>query len=372
MNDNKKTIVFAAGGTGGHIFPALTVARRFLDLSKDTKVLFVGGGGELEKRLMSTSGFDYEAVQSTGVVGKGFSGILKFVKNFIFGFSKLSKLYKQRNVKLVIGFGGYPTVIPVLVAVLRRTPILIFEQNGIPGVANKFLATFAAKIFMVPTSLKIENSFKSRKNVQTILNPVRPDIKAVKGWSPRLEGQPLKILVIGGSQGAKSLNESILNLKDFFYEHSIELVHQTGKADFEKFREAYKDNISLKAFEFIEDMPAALDAADLIICRAGAGTVSEITYLRIPTIFVPLPISKEHQKFNVLHLVEGKAAKMYPQNESLSENLKSFILEVNKDREILKSMNLSFSKVPELSGVEDGSTILSEEIYSQISKQRNG
>ena len=344
-----KTLVFAAGGTGGHIIPALTTARSIKDKFPEINIVFVGAGGELENKLYANSGFEHFTIPTSAILGKKLFGLISLLKNSISNFRKLKKIYTEHNVCLVIGFGGYPSFFPVFSAFLFGVPRIVFEQNGIVGLANKLLALIASHVYSVP---------KARgfvlKSPKYILNPVRKEVKNVKKWKLPEANERLKILVIGGSQGAVSLNKSILNIKDFFKTNQIELSIQTGKLDYDRVKKECENYPNINVFEYIENMAQALEDATLVICRAGAGAVSEIAITRRPAIFVPLAISQGHQKYNALYLVERGASVMFEQDSKLSENLKVFLTASINDPQKLLAMNLAFEDIPELKNINDG------------------
>jgi len=186
----------------------------------DVNILFIGSGGELERKLMQDIEFAYLPIDAQAILGRGISGIFKFIKAFFPKLYLICKIYKKNSVKLVIGFGGFPSFLPVLTSKVLRLPSFVFEQNAKIGLANKFLGLFATKIFAVPGA----NAF-FRKDVVSVLNPVREEIKAVEDWVAPQNGAKIRVLVVGGSQGAVSLNTEIMKLKDFFETTQIKLIH---------------------------------------------------------------------------------------------------------------------------------------------------
>ena len=308
--------------------------------------------------------FAYMSVNSTPVVGKGVFALIKFFSGFWDRISLLRNTYRLKNVKVVIGFGGYPAVLPCLAALSLFIPTLIFEQNGQAGNANRLLAFFATKVFAVPGVVGL--SFRKKTFV---LNPVRDEIREFKKSTDALVDGPLKVLVLGGSQGAVSLNTAILDLKNLFSDGRCQLIHQVGAFDLVRMTELFSEIKNVTILPYIEDMAGTLSQADIVICRAGAGTVSELTSIKKPAIFVPLAIAQGHQRYNALHLVKGGAALMFDQNENLSkyirENLELFI----NDRELLRKMERAYNSVPELEGVEDGAAIISSQLGEYLKRE---
>lgn len=359
-----KTILFAAGGTGGHILPALAVSKKLNSLLSDKKELFsfefCGGGGELELEIYKKNNISYLIFPATGVIGKGFSGLLSFIRNFFKNFVFARKIFIEKNVAFVIGFGGYPSIVPILAAASMSIPNCIFEQNGLYGRANTFLSLFTKKVFAVPYArgLVFKKSIKA-------LNPIREELRIIPQWQEKEKVSDLNILVLGGSQGAVSLNTAIIQTLNTLSDRGITIRIQTGNLDYDRVLNATKERQNVYIYKFIDDMPNMLAQADLVICRAGAGTVSEITYSRRPTIFVPLAIAGGHQKYNCDHLVKAGAALLFEQDSQLVNNLENFFktLEIQS----LSNMNKKFSDVLEISGIPDAAELISDYVCRQLS-----
>jgi UDP-N-acetylglucosamine--N-acetylmuramyl-(pentapeptide) pyrophosphoryl-undecaprenol N-acetylglucosamine transferase len=359
LGDLMSTVVFAAGGTGGHIIPALTTATLLKAKRPEIEILFIGSGNDLEKKLLENSPFKYYSVNAVAIVGNNINGLIKFVLTFIPSIIELSKIYEKEEVKVVIGFGGYTSVLPIIASFFSSIPRIIFEQNGKVGLANKFLAIIANKIYAVPGVKRI--FFRKPK---VILNPVREEIKA--SIVPPKEKLPLKIFIFGGSQGAVTMNTAITQILDILSVENCEVVHQTGQKDFERIKKIYKDKPNLHAISYIENMHTIIQESDLLICRAGASTVSEVTSSKKPAIFIPLAISRSHQKYNVSHLLKGGAAFMLEQDVNLESNLRQILLSIFLNTNKLTKMHLAYDGIKELNELTDGAEELTTCIQSYL------
>ncbi len=319
---NKPAVVFAAGATGGHIFPAIAIASKLKNSEVD-KIL-IGSGSEVEKKILkSNTDIKHLTIASTAIRGKGIVGILKFL--FILPKSLFESInyYRANNVKCVLGFGGYPSVIPVLAARILGLPVIIQEQNAYPGFANKFLSFFAKHTFCVPGA-------KGLKDPKTeVMNPVREEFEDV---AKSAESKKIRLLVMGGSQGAQSLNTIIAELADFLDEKEFNLIHQCGQKDFKRIEEIYKEKkLDVELVSFIQNLPEVFEKVDLIISRAGAMSISEISASGRAAIYVPLNIAGGHQIENTASLVKIGAAKVVKQDKNLKNNLEKELLSITKE-----------------------------------------
>ncbi len=328
-------VIIAAGGTGGHLFPALAVAEALHAEGKETEITFIGVGTELEKKLLGKTPFRHHVVPFTGLVGKGIKGVGAVMFQLPRAFFKVMKLYLQHRPDLVIGFGGYPSVVPVCVAKCLFIPVFIHEQNVQIGVANKMLSLFSKKTFAVHGA----QGFWGR-NVEHLDNPVRAVFREVSPWRSPKAGEPFCLLVFGGSQGARSLNSAMVELAELFSQLSIRVIHQTGRNDFSRVKEGYArgSNLSVEVVEFIDDMKSAYEQAHLVVCRAGAMSVSELSAVRRPVIFVPLAIALGHQAKNAEHLVQRKRALIVLDNQELGKRLGEILVDFVRHPEKLEAM----------------------------------
>jgi len=294
-------IVITTGGTGGHIFPALAVAGEVRRRDPACRVLFLGGPGP-EGELARKAGLEFRELPAQGVVGRGLKGLVAstwLVRGLFKSFAALREFRPQA----VIGFGGYAGFCPVLAARLLGIPTAVHEQNSVPGVTNRILGRVARRVFLsFPDQGKAFRASKTRLSG----NPVRPEIAAVGQDESRTQGRHL--LVLGGSQGARAVNDAVLAALPLLAAAKVTLTHQAGPADQDRVRQAYEaaglpgDWVA----GFIEDMAGAYARADLLLCRAGATTVFEAAAAGRPAVLVPFPhATHDHQTVNARALAQA-------------------------------------------------------------------
>jgi UDP-N-acetylglucosamine--N-acetylmuramyl-(pentapeptide) pyrophosphoryl-undecaprenol N-acetylglucosamine transferase len=309
-----KRIVIMAGGTGGHIFPALAVAQ-FLQ-NQGWQVSWLGTKAGLESRVIPENGIEIDWLSVSGVRGKGVlskaSAIFKLAKSC----AEARKILKQRKPDVVLGMGGFVAAPGGLMAKVLGIPLIIHEQNRVVGTTNRLLAKIATKVLQ-----GFPNSFAPKFEAICTGNPLRETLKHIPP-APLQRGENLRIFVLGGSQGAKALNETVPNAIALL-KNPVQVRHQTGSAMQNDVAETYKKlNLNAQASAFIDDMAAAYSWADLIICRAGAMTVSEVAAMGIPAIFIPLPIAiDDHQTANAKYLTDAGAGLLLKQSDLTAESL---------------------------------------------------
>lgn len=347
-NDNKTyRFIIAGGGTGGHVFPAIAIADALKQQQPDCEILFVGAKGRMEMEKVPQSGYNIIGLEVVGFQ-RNFS-----LKNILFPFKLIKSLIQAfsvlRNFKpdACVGVGGYASGPVLFIAALMRIKIFIQEQNSYPGITNKILSRFACKIFVAYDNL---NLFFNQEKIILTGNPVRKDITAdLPDKNSAIDFfhlQPDKktILVIGGSLGARTINESIEKNIDFFSEYKLQLVWQTGKIYYEGIIERTKSkNLKdIKIHQFVKEMNIAYSAADIIISRAGALSISELCIIGKPVILIPSPnVSEDHQTKNAMALVDRNAAVLVKDNEA-KENLAATVLEIiqNESKQRTLSENI--------------------------------
>lgn len=313
-------LVVTTGGTGGHIFPALSVAAEVRRRNPAARVLFLGGSGP-EGELARKAGLEFRALPAVGVLGRGVRGLLAV---FTVSRGVLLALGALRNFKpqAVIGFGGYAGFCPVLAAALLGIPTAVHEQNSVPGVTNRLLGKVVRRVFV---SFDDKNQLFPAVKVARTGNPVRAEISALA----RREGSfGRNLLVLGGSQGAKALNDAVISALPQLLEARVSLLHQAGTADESRVRAAYAaagaDPDSVRGF--MDDMAYAYAWADLALCRAGASTIFELAATGTPSVLVPFPhAAHDHQRVNAEHLEGLGAAVLLDQRELSAERLAGLI-----------------------------------------------
>jgi len=306
-------VILSTGGTGGHIFPALAVARELRDRNPGVEILFLGGSGP-EGELAARHGLRFQALPARGIIGRGVSGLLSGLGWLGLGLPRALAAVRRFRPDAAIGFGGYAGFCPILAARLLLVPTAVHEQNSVPGVTNKVLGKVVKRIFLsFPDTAGV---FPAKKCVLTG-NPVRRDIvEAAAARKGRVRGG--RLLVLGGSQGARPINDAVIAALPELMAAGVTLVHQAGKADFQRVRASYEtagaDPSQVR--DFIEDMAAEYARADLALCRAGATTVFEVAAARVPAIFVPFPqATHDHQTRNARAMADLGAAVLLPQAE---------------------------------------------------------
>jgi len=311
------TIVIAAGGTGGHLYPAVALAREFLQCNPKMKILFVGTARGLESKVLAHEGFELALISAKPVMGRGPIDILKGLCAMPVSFWQCRTILRQRRADLVIGVGGYTSPMMVMAAALNGVPRVILEPNAHPGLANKAVGPFVQRVFLAFSSAAA--AFHASK-VRVVGTPIRREFlsRAVSSPETKRADRP-HILIFGGSQGAKAINTAAIEgLPGFLKEHpSITVTHQTGELDYARVTEAYgQAGVSVDVVPFLYDMPSAINAADLVVARAGAMTVAELTVCGKPAILIPLPTAiYDHQTKNAKVLADAGAARVITQAE---------------------------------------------------------
>ena len=329
-------IVIAAGGTGGHIFPALAVAEALQQRNKAVKIVFLGTGAEVERKLIAGAGFELHALPFAKIRGAGWKGALSFLAAFPRALQQALSIYRALNPALVLGFGGYPAVIPLIGARLKGIPVFLHEQNVEPGLANKFLSLLAERLYAVPGA----ENFWNKRRLTHLPNPVREVFTSVPAWQPPASGQPFTLLIVGGSQGAVTLNTALLAILGELKKLNVRILHQTGALDYERVQKAYADEdyAESEPFAFTNNIAAFYARAHLVVCRAGAMTAAEVSAAGRPAIYVPLRIAAGHQAENVRALVQAGAARMLEQDEDLAVRLAAELTALRNSPEVLAEM----------------------------------
>jgi len=305
-----KTLLIMAGGTGGHIFPALAVAHKMRDAG--WRVVWLGNPDGMEARLVPQHGFEMVWVKFAALRGKGLLRKLLLPFNLLRGFWQAWRALRQVQPHVVLGMGGYITFPGGMMAALAGVPLVLHEQNSVAGLANKVLARVADRILSgFPDVLA---------KAEWVGNPVRPEIAALPAPAERLAGRsgPLRLLVIGGSLGAQALNELVPQGMALLGAEALpQIVHQAGEKHIEALQANYAAvGVPAHCVPFIEDMAGAYEWADLVICRAGALTIAELAAAGVASILVPYPHAvDDHQTGNARFLVNVGGAFLLPQGE---------------------------------------------------------
>jgi UDP-N-acetylglucosamine--N-acetylmuramyl-(pentapeptide) pyrophosphoryl-undecaprenol N-acetylglucosamine transferase len=330
------SVLIMAGGTGGHVFPALAVAKQLE--REGVRVVWLGTPGSFESRLIPATGIPFHEVPVRGLRGKGWLGWLKAPLALARALLLALRALRKLSPNLVLGMGGYATGPGGVAARLLGKPLVIHEQNAVPGLTNRLLARIATRVLEA-----FPGSFPAPRRARHTGNPVREEVVRLPAAEQRLTGRTgtLRVLVLGGSQGARVLNEVVPSAIAGLADPSIvEVRHQTGEAHLEATRERYRGaGISAHPVAFIEDVAGAYGWADLVVSRAGALTISELAVAGVASVLVPFPHAvDDHQTRNGLYLVNAHAAVLIDQSELNATRLGGLLAEFHGARERLLSM----------------------------------
>lgn len=340
-------VILTTGGTGGHVFPALAVAEALKRRFPDGKTLFVGGCYGREREWALAAGLDFEGLPVRGVMGRGVRSLYAIgsLLNAVFRARGIIQRFKP---DVVIGFGGYAAFPSMAAARLAGIPLIVHEQNAVSGLANRILGRMARKICLsMPVVMK---GFDAGKTVLTG-NPVRGAIAELDKSGTEKKFAEKRLLVLGGSLGARKLNNAVLTMLPELADAGVSIWHQTGPADFETIQARYRAaGVSgARVVPFISDMAEAYAWADLALCRAGATTIAELSLAGVPAFFVPFPFATHnHQVLNARQLVDRDAALMLEEREldsMTTEELSQRILELLGTPETLARMSGNIRKL---------------------------
>lgn len=349
-------VIIAGGGTGGHVFPAISIAEEIVRRDPGNEILFVGTKRGLENELLNKRGFKIRHISSGGIVGKGFFKSMTGFFSAAMGLIESASIIRDFRPDAVVGVGGYVSGPLVLSAAVLRVPTAICEQNTVPGVTNRILGRFVKRVFV---SFKGSGKFFAEDKVIVTGNPVRNEI--LQNASTVRVPETLTCLVFGGSQGAGKLNCSVPEALSRIGRKDLFVIHQTGTVDVDSVKKAYdRFHIHADVLTFIDDMAGAYGKCDFVIGRAGAGTVAEITALGKPSLLVPFPhATHNHQYENARALERAGAAILVKDEEATPENIaRALDILLNKDK--LNTMAESAGKL--------GRPGAAAEIVDEISK----
>lgn len=323
---NLKRVLIMAGGTGGHVFPGLAVAKMLKDQGVD--VQWLGTSKGIEARLVPEAGIPLHFLTIGGLRGKGIKTLLKAPFKVIGAIMQAKKIIRDTNPQVVLGMGGYASGPGGMASWLMRRPLVIHEQNAKAGYTNKILGKFAKRILE-----GFPDAFSPQAKVRSVGNPVRNEIESLGSPSTRIpkQRQPFHLLVIGGSLGAQALNDVVPKALALLpKDERPEVIHQAGPNHFENAKNNYESmGITAKIDPFIKDMAATYGWADIVLCRAGALTVAELCAAGVGAIFVPFPHAvDDHQTANASFMVAAGAAICVQQRDLTAEKLAGMIKEL--------------------------------------------
>ena len=351
-------IIISGGGTGGHIFPALSIARAIQRRDEGAIILFVGAHDRMEMEKVPAAGYKIIGLPIAGFQRSLSLKNLTFFPKLIISLMKCKSIIKTFKPDVVIGVGGFASGPLLKVAQQLKIPTLIQEQNSYAGVTNKLLSSKAKKICVAYDNM---DKYFPKNKVVNLGNPVRKDLQDIKDKNTEaldffnLRPEKRTILVVGGSLGARTINESIALNIDELVRKDIQVIWQTGKYFFNKAKEEITryNNHKVQVWEFINRMDLAYSAADIIISRAGAGTISELCIVGKPVVLVPSPnVSEDHQTKNAQALVQKKAA-ILVKDKDAKENMIKETLKLLKDDNKWVEMRVNLQKLAKPNADED-------------------
>ena len=367
--NNELRIIISGGGTGGHIFPAVSIANAIKAKRPDAKILFVGAKGRMEMQRVPAAGYEIKGLPICGFDRK------HLLKNFAVLFRiwksqrMAKKIIKDFKPMAAVGVGGYASGPTLNVCASKGIPCLIQEQNSYAGVTNKLLAKKAQKICVAYEGM--ERFFPADKIIMTG-NPVRQNVlsttltKAEARKQFGLDPEKKTILLVGGSLGARTINESVLQNLDIIEKSGVQFIWQTGKYYHESIVNQLKDKDlpMLKVTDFISDMGAAYQAADLVISRAGASSISEFCLIGKPVILVPSPnVAEDHQTKNAMALVNKDAA-IYVKDADAPAVLIKKAVGIVENAQKLASMSENIKKL----GLKNSADVIADEVINLATK----
>ena len=334
MSVTTKHIIISAGGTGGHVMPALAVAQVLI--KQGYSLSWIGTSEGLEAKLVPEAGIHLDIIPKCSVQGKSIFGKLFALYQLAFALFRSWQLIRKHRASLVIGLGGYVSAASGMAAKLARVPLVIHEQNALAGRTNRLLAKIATKVLCA-----FPDTFNGACSPIVLGNPLRANLVRIKKNISHLKARQLNLLVVGGSLGAKVFNEVVPEALKLIPNKSRPCVwHQSGEKTYDIAAKYYKKyHIDVRLDRFIEDMHEAYTYADLIICRAGALTVSELCVVGVPAILVPYPYAlDDHQRHNAQILTHASASLMMRQAELTAYSLATRLIQLIEDRQMLGKM----------------------------------
>lgn len=348
-------VLFAAGGTGGHIYPAIAVAKEILRRDASSTIKFVGTARGLETKLVPQNGFELLTIDSAGLKNVGLVGKLKGLLILPKSFLEARKLLKEFKPDVVVGAGGYVTGPVLLMASLLKIPTLVMDSNALPGFTNRQLARFVDK-----AALTFDESLKFFPNKGVVIgNPVRKEFFGIPAKS---RGNKVNLLIFGGSQGARAINLAMVDALKSLPKDKLNIVHQTGELDFEKIERDYKEaNWQADVRRYISEMTAEFAKADLVICRAGATTCAELAAAGKAAIMIPLPTAADdHQRKNAEALQTAGAAKMILQADLTGNSLAKEIESLINSPEKITEMESNAKKLAKANAAEKAADLIEQ------------
>ncbi len=335
-------VLIAAGGTGGHIYPGIAVAKEIMGRDAESEVLFVGTARGLESKIIPDNGFQLSLINSAGLKNVGLVGKIKGLSVLPKSFLEARKIIRQFRPHVVVGAGGYVSGPVLMMAAIMGVPTLVMDSNALPGFTNRQLARFVDK-----AALTFEEAipFFGKKGIVTG-NPVRGEFFEIP---PKARGDEFHVLIFGGSQGARAINNAMAEALPLLEPHAqkLTITHQTGEADFERIRDAYAaSKFSADVRPFISDIFVEFGKADLVICRAGATTCAELSAAGKASIMVPFPLAADdHQRKNAEALQKAGASKVILQKDLTAASIAAEVSQLMNEPDSITQMEAAAKKL---------------------------
>ncbi len=364
-SNNVPHIVIAGGGTGGHIFPAIAIANAIKQLQPSADILFVGAKGKMEMEKVPQAGYKIEGLD---IAGFNRSSLIKNIGlpfKLIKSFFQVRSIFKNFNPDAVIGVGGYSSFPVLRVAQAKGILTFIHESNSFAGKSNIILGRKATKVFTVGDGME---KFFPVEKIMVTGNPVRKSIAssnilksdAIKSFG--LDENKKTILAVGGSLGARSINEAIATHIEEFERNNLQLIWQTGKTTAAEYIAKGKDRSNIWVSDFITDMEKAYAAADIVVSRAGAMAVAELCVAKKPVVFVPFPhAAEDHQTVNAQHLVSKQAALLVKDNEA-KEKLIATVMALAINEQLQTELKINISSL----AITNADEVIAKEILKHL------
>jgi len=361
-------IIISGGGTGGHIFPAIAIARALQQMRPGTEILFVGANGRMEMEKVPAAGFRIEGLNISGISRNNMLKNLSLPLKILKSVARAKEIITQFKPNVIVGVGGYASGPTLWAGIKKHIPTLIQEQNSYAGVTNKWLSKSVNKICVAYPGME---TFFPKEKIIVTGNPVRQDIDNLKSKMAealeffKLNGSDQVLLIIGGSLGARTINESIMSSLEIFAQRNIQVIWQTGKAYHKQAAEMQKKYSNIRVFDFIGRMDMAYAAANMVVSRAGAISLSELCIAGMPSILVPSPnVAEDHQTKNAMQLANHKAAIVIKDSESASK-LGDAVLRLSSDKDMMESLSRNISAL----AVKDSAARIAQEVIALSEKK---
>lgn len=346
---NKYRFLFAGGGTGGHIYPAIAVAQKLKSLKPESEILFVGTKNKIESRVVPENGFEFKSIWIAGFSRKLTMKNILLPLKVVVSVMQSIVINAKFKPRVALGTGAYVSGPVIWASSLLGSKIVLLEQNSYPGITNRFLEKKADEIHI--SFKESEKYFREKDKLKLTGNPVRISLKKIDKKEARkklkLDIERKTLLVLGGSLGSASINKALGNNIDEYLRKGIQIIWQCGANYYQKYKSFSNGRIKVSAF--IDDMSAAYSACDLAVCRAGATTIAEVAALGIPTIFVPSQnVAANHQYLNAKSICDNDAAVLIDDSK-VNDDLLNVVLKIINDEELLESYS---SKIREFSNLD--------------------